>query len=88
MAVIYDTPLQIELFKLLLMERALKWQATGRRLTDFTGPLPKGRTPLQILKKDYGIECRTAASALPAIRRLIVQQRIKVEDERTDRELA
>ena len=70
-AVVFDTPEGIEYYKLCAMEYALKLQSHGIKGL----PFPRGRTPLQILRKDYGLPVRTVAEGLEVIPYLIVARR-------------
>lgn len=59
---IYDTPEQIERFKILCLLYALSWQTRGK---DVYALIPRGSpTPLQVLKRDYNFRGRTALEGL------------------------
>jgi len=73
----YSGRREVELFKRITLYRAIAMQARGLRL----GRVP--RTALQVLREDYGLNYRTAAAALPAVARLVEEQRAIVAEHET-----
>lgn len=64
-AVIFDTPEQIEFFKLMTLRRLMDLRSKGVRFSRTTP------SPLFVLKRDYGITARTFAKGLEEVEALI-----------------
>ena len=76
--IIADTPEKIELVKRLYLRQALFLQVNGLPLPSNVARGP--RTPLKVLKADYGISCHTALQGFKEAIRLVREQRAIVEE--------
>lgn len=64
--IVFDTPEGIEYYKLCVVHHALRLQQIGVMVRH-----PRGRSPLQVLRKDYGLPVRTVAEGLELVPYLI-----------------